>query len=942
MQGIQGPINAQGLQGTQGLQGLQGISGFVAGAANQIIYKDATNVATGSDNLKYTGATNIFALGGTDSRMELNGTTSNLVNFNASGVAAPAFTTRSVGTKLVLFPNVGASTVDYGFGIENNTLWSSVPDSAKQFKWYAGTTNIATLSGTGDLTVKNLNITGITTSPGGINPGNTQGYPDYGLLLDFQADLAGTWRRIVNATLANVDFSTIGFKIEITDPQANNATIGSVDNVRTETYYVACVRTESLISLGANVPDACYVRGPGNRIRAVKTATGIYQIQIQNDFQYREYRINISVYTVNGTHTVTYHEGDAASNGTVQYYASVSTISKALFQNIGIGTASSAQYKLTVAGPNATVSTTLNNVLAQFTSNVAGLSQINFRNSNAGTTAASSIVVSTNDGSDAANNIAMGILNSAYNTTSWTLSGPRDGYLYTSEGNLSIGAASAKYVSFFTGGTVLANERMRILSGGDVGIGLASPTSKLHVSGDIKASNQLISLVATGTPPISVLSTSLVTNLNADLLDGKNTGTSGSTIPVLDANNTWSNQQNFTNSIFMNSSASERQIVFNNATTNVYYYGQTVAGGGGFGMYDGTNSRGIYHYSPSLNTLAIGRTVSFDSGITGLALFRLPAGNVGSNTGQVANLQLYQPTAGTDAFLTFHIAADYAMHFGLDGTTNDLFVGGWSAGAVKNKVWHEGNDGPTSGLAADSARSATYLNSNVSAIYYANINNRATVNSGFAQTSNVNTSNGWPITATNGYCHLITSVHDNTANYYAMQLASPFFDDGVNGGQRLFFRSVQSNTTTAGTSWSEVTMFAKDTTLLFYQSAAPTGWTKVTTQDNKALRVVSGTTGGTASSGGSNFTTIFASNRLVPLLEHGHPITDKQHSHLIYGKSESFGTGSSDQNAGDGTSLNWNTSLQYTGITATENNGSPNASMDFAVQYIDVILCKKN
>jgi hypothetical protein len=892
----------------------------VAGTANQIIYKDATNVATGSDNLKYTGATNIFALGGTNGRMELNGTTSNLVQFNTSGLAAPTFTTRSVGTKIVLYPAIIApfNLVDYALGIDVSTLWSSVPGSSDSFKWYAGTTNIATLSGTGDLTVKNLNITGITTSLGGINPGNTQGYLDYGLLLDFQGDFAGTWRRIVNATLVNQTYSTIGFKIEITDPQSNNANTGSVDTVRTETYYVACVRTEALV-LGT--PDACYVRGPGNRIRAVKTALGVYQIQIQNDFQYREYRINISVYAVNGPHTVTYHAGDAASNGTAQYNASVSTTSKALFQNIGIGTASSAQYRLAVAGPNAVVSTTLTGVLAQFTSNTNSLSQINFRNSNTGTGAASNIVVSTNDGSDILNNIVMGILNSGYTppAAGWTLGGPRDGYLYTSDGNLSIGAASAKYVSFFTGGTALANERMRISSTGLVGIGLVSPTSKLHVTGDIKASNQLISIVATGTAPLSVLSTTLVTNLNADLLDGKNTGTSGNVIPLLDGANTWSAQQNFTNSIFMNSSASERQFVFNNGTTNVYYYGQTVAAGGQFGMYDSTNSRSIYRYIPSTNTFNIERTATF-AGITGFAQFSLPAGALGSNTGQVNTLQLFQPTAGTDAFLTFHIATDYAAHFGLDGTTNDLFFGGWSAGSVKNKVWHAGNDGPTSGLSADSARSATYLNGNNSAIYYSNINNRANVNSGFAQTSNVSTTNGWPVTGTNGYCHLITSVHDNTANYYALQLASPF-----DSGQRLFFRSVQSGTNMASTGWTEVTMFPVGTTLLFYQTAAPTGWTKVTTHNDKALRVVSGDGGG---SGGTNtFSSTFTSNRAVPLLAH---------THGVYA--------SGGQNAGS-INLTRNSSTQEGGATQTQyitSSGTANASMNFAVQYIDVILCSKN
>merc|ERR1712093_615742 len=45
-------------------------------------------------------------------------------------------------------------------------------------------------------------------------------------------------------------------------------------------------------------------------------------------------------------------------------------------------------------------------------------------------------------------------------------------------------------------------------------------------------------------------------------------------------------------------------------------------------------------------------------------------------------------------------------------------------------------------------------------------------------------------------------------------------------------------------------------TMLFYQSSAPTGWTQVTNQNNKALRVVSGT-------GGSNsFTSSFSNQSL--------------------------------------------------------------------------------
>jgi hypothetical protein len=64
--------------------------------------------------------------------------------------------------------------------------------------------------------------------------------------------------------------------------------------------------------------------------------------------------------------------------------------------------------------------------------------------------------------------------------------------------------------------------------------------------------------------------------------------------------------------------------------------------------------------------------------------------------------------------------------------------------------------------------------------------------------------------------------------------------------------------TSNGTDWTSAAAAAFDsgTLMLFQQTAAPTGWTKSTTHDNKALRVVSGT----ASSGGTvAFTTAFAS-----------------------------------------------------------------------------------
>ena len=77
-----------------------------------------------------------------------------------------------------------------------------------------------------------------------------------------------------------------------------------------------------------------------------------------------------------------------------------------------------------------------------------------------------------------------------------------------------------------------------------------------------------------------------------------------------------------------------------------------------------------------------------------------------------------------------------------------------------------------------------------------------------------------------------------------------------------------TNVTVTRTSATELTIAAASgaasipsgSVMLFYQASAPTGWTKVSTIDNKALRVVSGTGGG---SGGNNtFTTVFSNQSL--------------------------------------------------------------------------------
>jgi len=131
---------------------LEGYVTDTANTANRIVRRDGSgNFSAGS--VTASGLT-LNGSGSTSSaQLTFSGATNNWINFGTTGVAAPAFTTRSAGTKIVLYNNIAASAVDYALGIEGSTLWNSVPTTSEQFKWYGGTTLAATLTGAGAFSV---------------------------------------------------------------------------------------------------------------------------------------------------------------------------------------------------------------------------------------------------------------------------------------------------------------------------------------------------------------------------------------------------------------------------------------------------------------------------------------------------------------------------------------------------------------------------------------------------------------------------------------------------------------------------------------------------------------------------------------------------------------------------------------------------------------------
>lgn len=144
--------------------------------------------------------------------------------------------------------------------------------------------------------------------------------------------------------------------------------------------------------------------------------------------------------------------------------------------------------------------------------------------------------------------------------------------------------------------------------------------------------------------------------------------------------------------------------------------------------------------------------------------------------------------------------------------------------------------------------------------------------------------------------------------------------------------------------------FPTGTLMLFQQTTAPTGWTKQTTHNNKALRVVSGT----ASSGGtSSFTTVFTDQTPIinatglsatattlttaQLASHSHDATvynggdGVQNPIFGAGINQGWSTGTSTNAAGSGNS-------HTHGITGSATS----SAITLAVQYVDLIIASKN
>jgi hypothetical protein len=202
----------------------------------------------------------------------------------------------------------------------------------------------------------------------------------------------------------------------------------------------------------------------------------------------------------------------------------------------------------------------------------------------------------------------------------------------------------------------------------------------------------------------------------------------------------------------------------------------------------------------------------------------------------------------------------------------------------------------------------------------------------------------------------------NSTTYANLQSNVSGVLPAANGGTGLNAAGTSGNVLTSnGTAWTSVAnppAFTAGTVLIFGQTAAPTGWTKLTDQDNAALRVVSGS----ASTGGSvNFTTAFASQTpsgTVAITEvSGSAGNTTLSTPQIPSHTHTFGAADSNEGTGPGKTQTRNPTPVFNTDTGAAGGGGAHShpfsfssgsgtfsgnAINLAVKYVDVIRASKD
>lgn len=470
---------------------------------NGILYGNGTSAiqatAQGAANTVLTGTGGAPAFSGTPTltsatfngasgaKVSFTGATSNWIAWNTAGTTGPTFTATSVGTRLLLYPNVSASSADYAIGIDGNTLWYGVPTTSQQHRWYGGTTQAMLLSGAGA-----LDVTSTVTGTAFIPDGST--VPTNGLYLPATNRISlatnSTERMTIDSSgrvgvgtptpsdfgsILNFEvYNTTGSQIRLNSTSVDSVfdvnNVAAISSIGTRSAHDLFVRTNNLermritsaglVGIGTTSPaDLLHVFKPNTSTGIVIEAGSTPYLEFKRPSQsfWKLQHLNNAFaiqnnWSSNGYNSVLYFEDGMGRTSTPTMYFAYAGGA----YNVGIGT-TNPTVKLQVEGGDVSLTRAVSTSVTR-TLSIGGAQQ--------------------SDGTDFAR---LDFVN--YDANDAT---PID---YVAARIASQNQSGAEYgnLIFSTYYASVLSERMRISSTGQVGIGTESPTSLLHING---SSNQ--------------------------------------------------------------------------------------------------------------------------------------------------------------------------------------------------------------------------------------------------------------------------------------------------------------------------------------------------------------------------------------------------------------------------------------------------------------------
>jgi len=207
----------------------------------------------------------------------------------------------------------------------------------------------------------------------------------------------------------------------------------------------------------------------------------------------------------------------------------------------------------------------------------------------------------------------------------------------------------------------------------------------VSITGSVSSTNY-ISDVATGTSPYACTSTTVNTNLNSDMLDGKHVGTSGNTVPLLDGVNDWSGTNRYKEDVTISGDTKddEKDLLIR----SIHKVGFVTWKGSTIQFFDEAANRGSIWYKDCAGGLGI-------DDLTGLHLKSATDITLNANDGAAAitlngltvwrddvTIGLGKPGTGSERFLLY-----------ANDNNGYLNPSGWGIGALVHPVSFIYNDG---------------------------------------------------------------------------------------------------------------------------------------------------------------------------------------------------------------------------------------------------------